>query len=451
MAFNTIADIVDRFMQLNATHILFKILAPNDNTKQQIYFGGSFEVIRLLPYQNLHPYPGVKRPNFKADIDFSWIDEAGHVERAKNTKLILYPDYPEVRFSGFLSGCKIAPRHLLQPLSGQEREERADTPRVLFLGVADDSHVFGFLSSWGDHLAQEAIALRDSGEVHSVASVFFEHPLGSSLEPDNRSQLLHHLHGVYQQGWIEAFKLAKTGEHVPYPSSAPPQAGGYTLEGALGITPNGTPGPDLLGWEIKAHSHKNTRITLMTPEPKRGIYAGDFQRFMFDYGRLSTDGNRYDFTGTHKAGLTCKTSSLVMLLDGFDPTAEKILDPEGGLHIYDKHGNLVAGWSFTDLMDLWRKKHNRTVFVPYDKRLGASTCFSYGPIVTTAEGADFSQFLGAIANQLVFYDPGVKMVLEQRVAGDKWKPKKRNQIRSNLKNLDSIFNHVEKVDLSLLD
>ena len=448
MAFNSIAGIIDRFRQLNATRILFKILAPNDNTKQQIYFGGSFEVIRLIPYQNLQPCAGVKRPNFKADINFSWIDEEGHAERAEETKLILYPDYPEVRLSGFLRGCKLAPRHLLQPLSKQEREERADTPRVLFLGIAEDSHVYGFLSDWGDHLAKEAIALRDSEEAHLVASVFYEHPLGSSREPDNRSLLLQHLHDVYQQGWIEAFKLAKTGEHIPYPSSAPPQAGGYTLEGALGITPNGTPGPDLLGWEIKAHTHSNNRITLMTPEPKLGIYADDFQRFMFDYGRLSAKGNRYDFTGTHKADLPCKTSSLTMMLDGFDSETGKIFDPEGGLHVYDTLGELVAGWSFTDLMGLWRKKHNRTVFVPYEKRIEASTCFSYGPIVTTAEGADFNQFLDAISNQLVYYDPGVKMVLEQQVAGDKWKPKKRNQIRINMKHLGSIFNRVEEVDLT---
>jgi len=66
-----VADIIEHFRQLDATNVIFKILAPNDNSKQKVYFGGNFEVIRLLPYENLHPCPGGKYPNFKAYIAFS--------------------------------------------------------------------------------------------------------------------------------------------------------------------------------------------------------------------------------------------------------------------------------------------------------------------------------------------------------------------------------------------
>ena len=87
-----------------------------DNSKQQIYLGGSFEVLQLLPYRNVRTDPGFKRETFKAELDFNWIDAEGQSPPAPGAQLILYPKYPEVRLSGFLRGCSIAPGDNMRPI-----------------------------------------------------------------------------------------------------------------------------------------------------------------------------------------------------------------------------------------------------------------------------------------------------------------------------------------------
>ena len=44
-----LAAIQNNLYELGAERIIVKQLANNDNTKQQVYLGGSFEVIQLLP------------------------------------------------------------------------------------------------------------------------------------------------------------------------------------------------------------------------------------------------------------------------------------------------------------------------------------------------------------------------------------------------------------------
>ena len=45
----------------------------------------------------------------KANLDLHWLNERNQPERARRSKLIWYPNYPEVRLSGFLAGCSAAP------------------------------------------------------------------------------------------------------------------------------------------------------------------------------------------------------------------------------------------------------------------------------------------------------------------------------------------------------
>lgn len=49
---------------------------------------------------------GAKKAIFKAALNFSWINVQGNVEPASHAQLILYPQYPEVRFFGFSSGMQ---------------------------------------------------------------------------------------------------------------------------------------------------------------------------------------------------------------------------------------------------------------------------------------------------------------------------------------------------------
>ena len=89
-----------RMLRANGVTRLFrKQLAPNDNSKNQIYLGGDFSVVNVLPSGELtrensssgkRPAQGRKR--LKASLPFAWIDAAGGVHPAPNAQIILYPD-----------------------------------------------------------------------------------------------------------------------------------------------------------------------------------------------------------------------------------------------------------------------------------------------------------------------------------------------------------------------
>ena len=49
-SFEELKALVARFRELGATRIFFKPLSENDNSKQQVYLGGSFEVLTYFPY-----------------------------------------------------------------------------------------------------------------------------------------------------------------------------------------------------------------------------------------------------------------------------------------------------------------------------------------------------------------------------------------------------------------
>ena len=126
------------FSSHGCNKIYSKNLSPNDNSKNQVYFGGNFEVLNILPITEITTEPqGIwEKERFKAKINFYWLNEDGLLIKAPKSQLILYPKYPEVRFSGFLQGSKGAPSELMRSrLSG----------RILFLSVSNDGNVLGYV------------------------------------------------------------------------------------------------------------------------------------------------------------------------------------------------------------------------------------------------------------------------------------------------------------------
>jgi hypothetical protein len=95
------------FADNGCNKIYIKKLSPNDNSKNQVYFGGSFEILNILPISEIKNEEAGdwNKERFKASINFSWISDDGNIYPAPNSQLILYPKYPEVRFSGFLAKC----------------------------------------------------------------------------------------------------------------------------------------------------------------------------------------------------------------------------------------------------------------------------------------------------------------------------------------------------------
>src|SRR6185312_1078126 len=116
------------FSDNNCQKVYVKRLSPNDNSKNQVYMGGSFEILNILPLSEINAEEAGdwNRERFKAAINFGWIGDDGNIYPAPNSQLILYPKYPEVRFSGFLSACENPPSKLMT-------KRLAD--RLLFISV----------------------------------------------------------------------------------------------------------------------------------------------------------------------------------------------------------------------------------------------------------------------------------------------------------------------------
>lgn len=434
MTFESIDALRSRYRILGASRMFFKILSENDNSKQQIYVGGSFEVLQVIPHGDVREEPGFGRPNYKAPLDFRWIDSQGRVARAEYAQLILYPKYPEVRLSGFLRGCDIAPSRLMAALP-----RRAG--RVLFLGVSPKGTTYAYAASPDSAIALEAIRRETSQSDRKIASVFSEISLVDE-SPDSRRDLLQRLWQLHREGWVAGVRLDSEGRRHPCNSS---NCGGYTLEAAFGVLPNGRSAPDYRGWELKAHT-RGGRVTLMTPEPTLGFYrdqgAGAFVR---KFGRRRSEGDFY-FTGQHQVGSRNSTTRMTMRMVGYDPVSSPRGEVGGALHLCNTDGEVAAGWSFADLLALWSRKHANAAYVPYELRRGAIREYRYDRTVTLGTGASFEKFLAALFGGVIRYDPGPKVTMGR---SGNWTVKPRSQFRVAFSGIRSLYEDVCEVLLPI--
>jgi hypothetical protein len=435
MRFQKLADLVERFKSLGATRVLCKPLSENDNSKQQIYLGGSFEVLQLLPYKSIRADEGFKRETFKAELAFSWIDAAGHVAEAVGAQLILYPKYPEVRLSGFLRGCAIAPSAYMRPVPRDKRASSGPDGRLLFLATTPANSVLAYLAIPSDALAQEFKALLASRSLLQIG-VFHELPI---YEVGNsRDALLARLRQIHAEGWHSSRRLNRSGVAIPYTAQ---NGGGYTLEALFGIVPNGISAPDFLGWELKAYS--SGRVTLMTPEPDTGYYGDKgVEAFVRRYGR-PLEGDVLYFTGTHRANVPCPASGQTLIVRGFNLQNNKIVDIDGGIELLDSARNVSAGWSFRGLIEHWGRKHASTAYVQYTKKAAALPQYKYLSPVLLGEGTDFIKYLTALLSGSVVYDPGSKVVN----ASSRPRTKARSQFRIAIAGLSSLYHRFNSTPL----
>lgn len=437
-SFNTVAECM---RQLGATRIIFKSLANNDNSKQQIYLGSDFDVIRLIPSGDIYA-DGIsaKGPIFKAPLTLYWMNDKGVTELAPNSQLILYPKYPEIRMSGFLSGTdkklNITPRHLMKHPSIEERAEKIDSHRYLILGLNKNT-IWAYCTSWHDEVAQELHTLVAEEKAQSVASVFYEIiKTGKTSE----EKLLEKLKAIHRMGQIESCRLTSAGKKIPYKAS---NGAGYTLEAQFDITPNGCSDPDFMDWELKSHS--GSVVTLMTPEPNSGIYIENGLKAFLDQYATKKQPNRLDFASRHDVNKKNNKTLLTMKMEGYDQKSGKIIDPDGGLMLRDQYNNLAAGWKFDKLIEHWKRKHSNTCYVSYSIfKNGPIPSYQFGPKITLGQGTSLEHFLKALHSCAIYYDPGIKMTQEN----EKWKPKKRSQFRVNWKNIDTLYSYMRDIDLN---
>jgi hypothetical protein len=434
---NSLDSLLGRFREAGAIRLLCKPLAENDNNKQQIYLGRDFSAINLLPFDEVTETTGGARPTMKAPIRLSWMDSCGHVAPAPGAQLILYPGYPEVRLSGFVRGCPTVPSEDLRPVPASDRRfDNAPDGRLLFLAILPSRSVIAHLARPDSEISREFHA-RNSEKQYHKAGVFFDVPLLENVS--TRQLLLSDLRWIHAAGWHESVRLFSDGVKRPYRAR---NGGGYTLEALLGIMPNSNARPDYLGWEIKAIS--SSRITLMTPEPDRGFYGENgVAAFVRRYGSLSGGSGRLYFTGTHKSGIPCKRTGLVLTVRGLDATGGRF-DPRGGVFLEDKDGREAAGWSFSRLVSHWGRKHAAAAYIPYESSKEPALRYRYLSPVLLGEGTSFLRFLFALCSGDVIYDPG------SRVDGsdpDSGQVKARSQFRVSRKALPGLYDRFSVVYL----
>lgn len=419
------------------TKVYVKKLSPNDNSKNQVYFGGNFEILNILPISEIKNEEAGdwNKERFKATINFSWIGEDGNLYPAPNSQLILYPKYPEVRFSGFLAKCQNAPSELMtQRLAN----------RLLFFSVAKNGTILGYVTAPDSDLANE-FANQDNISTHGVFNVI-ELP----QVVNNKSKLINELLRIHELGWIKSKRLDRYGNLV---GCEAPNCGGYTLEAELGIIPNGYSEPDFLGWEVKQFGVANFArvnsaiITLMTPEPTDGIYKTEgAESFLRQYGYADKNGkaDRINFGGVHKTGVRHPLTNLEMQLIGFDEESGKIRNTNGRISLVDINGNETASWSFTSMLLHWNRKHNQACYVPSLSETVHERQYKYGSNIILGTGTDFQLFLGQMASGNIYYDPGIKM----ENASTKPKIKKLSQFRIKSQHLPNIYKINEVLDIT---
>lgn len=424
-----------------AVRFYAKRLAANDNSKNQVYLGGGFGALNILPHAPVTSdetvIAGSIRQRDKADVRFFWIDETGSA-LAPDAQLILYPKYPEVRMSGFLRGAERAPADLMRS---------RDPGRVLFLGICGDGRILGYAAA-SDH---PVIAGLDAAGITEQAGVFLDlTPLRAGVG-NSREALIAALRAIHLKGWIQSQKIGRSGLPEPYSAL---NGGGYTLEAELGISPNGYSEPDFLGWEVKQYGvsdftnyRPKSPVTLMTPEPTGGIYRDGVEAFLREFGYADKTGrpDRINFGGVYRAGGDFHPDTgLALRITGFDPTTGKITNLDGALVLLDVRDRIAASWGLRGLMDHWNRKHAKAVYVPSLSR-NPPPGYRYGSIVQLCEETDFLLFLLAVAHGAIYYDPGIKM---EGAATARPAVKRRSQFRVAHQSIGELYRNHADLELS---
>jgi hypothetical protein len=431
-----LTQLIDVYSDLGINQILIKELSPNDNSKNQVYLGGNFEVLNDFPIQEIKVDTSGdwKKERFKTLINFSWISEDGQSYQAPKSQLILYPKYPEVRFSGFLVGCKNRPSEIMTSRT---------LGRLLFLGVSTEGKVYGYACAPESNIANEYAQL-EGLEHRGIFSIY------NILERDTKNALINEMLRIHNLNWIDSKRLSSKGEILPCRA---PNCGGYTLEAELGVIPNGYSEPDYLGWEIKQFGVSNFErianriITLMTPEPTGGIYKEEgILHFVNKYGYEDKKGraDRMNFGGIHRINEKHINTNLELKICGIDQESGKIRNADGFIGLIDPNGDIAASWSFSSMLIHWNRKHHRACYVPSMSQTGPSRQYYYGNEILLGERTDFSLFLNEMNQGHIYYDPGIKI----ENISTKPKAKKRSQFRIKSQFIPNLYKNSEWVKLT---
>ena len=431
-----LADVIASFRKAGVTKLLIKRLAANDNSKNQVYLGGNFELLNLLPLSGFRAKPSEKnRAIIHADLSLSWMRDDGTLSPAPRSKVILYPQYPEVRWSGFLLGTSEGPNTLMNEAARIEG-------RILVFGVRADRTVVARVHAPDSPVGHE---LGPSGFFDDKTALV-EYPLEDP--GDQRDRLLSHLKLIAARGWVDPVRFDPQGHVVP---CLGPNCGGVTLETLLGIKANSRAEPDFEGWEVKQFGVRDFRkyralspVTLMTPEPTEGYYVtAGIEAFIRKYGYPDTKGRegRLNVGGRFLVGTRLPRTGLTLRLVGLSDSGDKVEDADGGIELVDDSENVAARWPFPALLEHWNRKHAKAAYIP-SMRQQDPRQYRYADEVFLGIGTDFGLFLKGLSSRLVAYDPGIKL---EGCDGTDPKSKRRSQFRIPFPSLPSLYRRFEVV------
>jgi hypothetical protein len=444
-----LADLGRVLTHLGATEVLVKRLAPNDNGKNQIYLAGDVSALGKIPTgevqfaESTSTKVGANRrgPIFRSAVNLYWLGDDGSLQRAPHAKLILYPQYSEVRLSGFIRGCPTAPSELFD-ITRRGR----DPGRVLVLAPLPDGRVIA--RAFPPEAVEAGVLHGQDGEPYGVMHRFELGADDTTLSSEHL--LISRLRHIHLQGWLDPVYLQADGSHKPCVGT---NCGGVTLESHLGIRPNGRAEPDFHGWEVKQHGvfslgrPRASRITLMTPEPSGGAYMErGCEYFIRTWGYPDQRGrdDRINFGGIYRSGAKRHgLTGLRLVLLGYDLAAGTFAG-DGCVALLDQSDRTAASWSFAKLMDHWRMKHAKAAYVPSQIQRKPGIRYRYGNEVMLAEGAKFKLLLRAFAEGAVYYDPGLKI---EKAATAHPEVKRRSQFRVDSRRLASLYEKTRIVDV----
>lgn len=107
-----------------------------------------------------------------------------------------------------------------------------------------------------------------------------------------------------------------------------------------------------------------------------------------------------------------------------------------------RKGIVAARWSFESLLNHWKRKHAKAVYVPSNCIL-APRRYRYGKKILVGVGTDFPLLLAAFASGAAFYDPGIKL----ENASGKAVLKRRSQFRIQMKDIAALYESTKWLDL----
>ena len=475
--------------------LFIKILAPKqDNEKNQIFLGSDVGLFNTFPCKlkqglisqsQKKNKSNVGKPKLEAHLDFYWLNNKGEKFKAPNSKFIFYFQYPEIRFSGFLSKCKCSPESL------RRDKQKVFGKRILIMGINSRDEILGIVLN---ELENETLLYKlDLSNKRKVHSIFYEYFIPSKVTSEkyeipklfeideykkqhlnefdksktknkesnnaptnflysdqNINLLLSELKDISNR-WFPSMIL-KSNNTSPIPFKGL-QGGGLTLEAVLGIECNSRKGDDKYGIELKVLGKK---ISLMTPVADMGIESESFKDFMQDYGyKDQNNENKILFNGSHKYSDINKKTKLTLELKGYDLNKKKFKGVEKESEIlaglFDENAKkLVSGWSFQKLLECWMIKHSKICYVEYKKRpyqgnvYGHDFEYFFTGKVFIGTGTSLENFFNGIANKKIIFDPGHSWV------GGKT-PHKRHQwrtINAKIETLSYLYNDIREINLA---